>query len=61
MADSQNVPNIHDIVNNTNILAIINQVLGLNDATNEFIRYLKVSILLILKFIKLIVINTNIA
>ena len=44
MADGKNVPKIDEIVNQTNILDIINQVLSLNDGANELVRFLKVSL-----------------
>lgn len=44
LADGKEEPQISEIIRDTNLLDIINQVLGLNDATNQHIRFLKVSI-----------------
>jgi len=41
MDSSQKVPNVSDIVRNTGILEFINQVLGIKDGVNEYVKYLK--------------------
>ena len=49
MSTKDTAPDIKNVVENTNILAIISQILSLNDALNDKVRYLKVSAKLIFK------------